>query len=223
MPGDQTWVMFVDTPFPFVRALEAEWEVIRDELARLHADEFIAWPEHSLHDGGWNTFGLFVFGQRQTDNCLRCPRTTALVEAIPGMKMAGFSRLAPGASIQPHRGYDAYARYVLRLHLGLDTNCDCALRVGEEIRAWEAGRVLIFCDATEHEAWNHGNTERTVLLVDFRNPRHRFRPLNPALSAELVAFVEGERWAQLGWRERFAWRMWKLARMGRTPPAADRP
>lgn len=215
--------MFVDTPFPFAMALEAEWETIRNELASLRAEHFIAWPERSLYDMGWNTFGLYAFGQKQEENCRRCPRTTALVEAIPGMKMAGFSRLGPGSAIHPHRGYDDYARYVLRLHLGLETNPDCALRVGGETRLWEAGRTLVFCDATEHEAWNRGTTERTVLLVDFRNPRYRFRPLNPALSAEFVAFVEGERWPELGWRERLAWRLWKLARLGRTPPAADRP
>ncbi len=213
--------MFVDAGFLFVDALEAEWRIIHEEMAALRSEAFIAWPERSLHDQGWDTFGLYVFGQKQFDNCRLCPRTSALVESIPGMKMAGFSRLAPGARIKPHRGYGAYARYVLRLHLTLETNPDCGLRVGSETRSWEEGRALIFCDATEHEAWNLGATERTVLLVDFRNPRYRFRPLNPALSAEFVEYVEHERWPALGWRDRMVWRLWKLARLGRTPPPAD--
>jgi beta-hydroxylase len=91
------------------------------------------------------------------------------------MSMAGFSRLDPGAHIKPRVGYDEYSRYVLRLHLGLETNQDCGLRVANETRSWEEGKTLIFCDAVEHEAWKRGTTTRTVVLLDFKNPRHRFR------------------------------------------------
>ena len=150
--------MFEDQArFPFAAELERNWTVIRDEMIALGEPGFIAWPEKSLYgDTGWSTFGLYAFGQKQAENCALCPRTTALVESIPGMSMAGFSRLAPGAHIKPHVGYDEYSRYVLRLHLALETNPDCALRVADETRAWQDGRTLIFCDAAEHEAWNRG-------------------------------------------------------------------
>src|SRR5207248_2938339 len=129
---------------------------------------------------------------------------------------------APGAHLQPHVGYDRYSRYVLRLHLGLETNADCALRVAGEMRSWQEGRALVFCDAVEHEAWNRGTTTRTVLLLDFKNPRYRFRPLNPSLSVELVDYVEKVRWPDMRFRERLRWRLWKLAQWGRTPPPAGR-
>ena len=215
-------LMFEDrSRFSFAAELERHWTVVRDEMVALRETGFIAWPEKSLYgETGWSTFGLYVFGQKQAENCALCPRTTALVESIPGMSMAGFSRLAPGAHIRPHVGYDEYSRYVLRLHLALETNPDCALRVADETRAWADGRSLIFCDAVEHEAWNRGTTTRTVLLVDFKNPRYRFRLLNPGLSPEFVTFVETVRWPAMNWRERMKWRMWKLSHLGRTPPPA---
>ena len=215
--------MFEDAAqFPHAAELERNWGVIRDEMVALRSTGFMAWPEKSLYadTGGWSTFGLYAFGQKQKENCALCPRTTALVESVPGMVMAGFSRLAPGAHIKPHVGYDEYSRYVLRLHLALETNPDCALRVADETRAWEEGKTLVFCDAVEHEAWNRGTTTRTVLLLDFKNPRYRFRLLNPGLSTEFVDFVENVRWPDLTWQERMKWRLWKFTRFGRQPPPA---
>lgn len=207
--------------FPFAAELEKNWQIIRNEMIALRTAGFIAWPEKSLYgEKGWSTFGLYAFGQKQAANCALCPRTTAFVEAVPGLAMAGFSRLDPGAHIKPHVGYDEYSRYVLRLHLGLETNTDCALRVGHERRAWEEGRALVFCDAVEHEAWNRGTTTRTVLLLDFKNPRYRFRVLNPGLSTEFVDFVENVRWPEMNFRERMRWRLWKLTHLGRKPPPA---
>ena len=214
--------MFEDPArFPFAAELERNSQVIRDEMIALRETGFIAWPEKSLYGkSGWNTFGLYAFGEKQAENCALCPRTTALVEAIPGLAMAGFSRLAPGAHIKPHVGYDEYSRYVLRLHLALETNEHCALRVADETRSWVNGRTLIFCDAVEHEAWNRGTTTRTILLLDFKNPQYRFRVLNPALSVEFVDFIENVRWPIMNWRERMKWRFWKLSHLGRRPPPA---
>ena len=212
------------TQFPFAAGLEENWEIIRNEMLALHSRGFFAWPEKSLYgDAGWTTFGLYAFGQKETANCALCPRTSNLLKTVPGLVTAGFSRLAPGAHIKPHVGYDEYSRYVLRLHLPLETNPSCAIRVGQQIRAWEEGQVLIFCDAIEHEAWNRGGTVRTLLLLDFKNPRYRFRVLNPSFSAEFVDFVENVRWPEMNFREKCAWRLWKLAHAGRTPSPAAGP
>jgi len=214
--------MFEDpTRYSFAAKLERNWRIIRDEMIALRSTGFIAWPEKSLYgESGWSTFGLYAFGQKQAANCAVCPRTTELLESMPGMTMAGFSRLTPGTHIKPHVGYDEYSRFVLRLHLGLETNPDCAIRVGGETRSWEDGKTVIFCDAVEHEAWNRGTTTRTVLLVDFKNPRYRFRMLNPGLSLEFVAFVEQVRWPEMNFSERMRWRLWKLTHLGRKPPPA---
>ena len=85
--------MFADAAqFPFAAELERHWQTIRDEMVALRTTGFIAWPEKSLYgETGWSTFGLYAFGQKQTANCALCPRTTELVESIPGLTTAGFS------------------------------------------------------------------------------------------------------------------------------------
>ncbi len=153
--------------FPFVRALETHWRLIRAEFSALTPAQLMPWPEKMLYDQGWQVFGLFAFGRRLDKNCAQCPRTAELVAAVPEMTTAGFSVLAPGTHIRPHVGY---SNTVLRCHLGIDVPPDCALRVAGETRAWEEGRCLIFDDTVEHEAWNRSPSTRTVLLIDFKRP-----------------------------------------------------
>lgn len=158
--------MFFDTSsFPFTEPLERQWEAIRREFEALDAQAFSAWPERRLYNYGWDVFGLHFFGKRYDENCQRCPVAASVVESIPGMTSAGFSVLAGGAYIKPHRGY---TKAVLRLHLGLIVPEQCGLRVGSETRAWSEGKVLVFDDTNEHEAWNRSDERRVVLLVDFR-------------------------------------------------------
>jgi aspartate beta-hydroxylase len=68
--------------------------------------------------------------------------------------------------------------------------------VGTETRGWEEGRLLIFDDSFQHEAWNHSDAVRTVLIFDTWNPA-----LSPgereATRAVLVA-VQGFEAALLG-------------------------
>jgi beta-hydroxylase len=209
--------MFYDTTlFPFTALLEGSWRGIRAELDALTGEEFIDWPEHSLYgDRGWKTFGLYAFGQRQPEGCARCPQTETLVRQIPGLMMAGFSRLTPGAHIVPHCGYEGYSGYVLRLHLGLDVPAGCAIRVGTETRGWQEGKCLVFDDSFEHEAWNRGERTRTVLLCDFLNPLRR-RPLllNPKFTPELIRYIEQEHLPTRGLGQRLLWYLWKTANPG---------
>ena len=43
----------------------------------------------------------------------------------------------------------------------------CGIRIGDQVRAWEEGKCLVFDDAYEHEVWNRTEEERVLLLVDF--------------------------------------------------------
>ena len=179
--------MFLDpNKFDFVRTLEANWRTIKDELDALVPGEFVDWPERQLHGHGWTVFGLVAFGKPLSDNCARCPRTSTLLQSIPGMSMAGFSALAPGTAILPHCGYTTQ---VLRCHLGLVTYPQAGIRVGHEVRSWEQGKCLVFDDTVEHEAWNHGPHTRIVLLVDFAKAGVG-NPYMDAVPAETQAIVE---------------------------------
>ena len=148
-PGHQAFYESQD--FPFLAPLEAQWDVIHQELLALRGAYFIDWSERYLYKEGWTTFGLYAYGIAIGKNCALCPETTRLIEAIPNLMTAGFSSLAPGTHITPHTGYP---EGVLRCHLGLVVSDEdpvvLALRCGGEVRTWQPGKCLVFDDTLEH-------------------------------------------------------------------------
>ncbi len=160
--------MFFDPArFEFVKSLEANWQTIQQELVHLKDGNFLDWPEKHLYGDGWKVFGLYSFGIRMDKNCALCPQTTKLVEQIPGLVTAGFSRMQPNTHIAPHTGHP---EGVLRCHLGLIVPKACGIRVGNDVRHWEAGKCMVFDDTVDHEAWNKSDESRIILLLDFKAP-----------------------------------------------------
>jgi aspartyl/asparaginyl beta-hydroxylase (cupin superfamily) len=129
------------------------------------------------------------------------------VRHIPGLKTAMFSIFEPGKHLPAHRGpYNG----VLRLHLGLivpDAEPDkIAIRVDRQVCRWQEGKVLIFDDAYEHEAWNHSSETRVVLFVDFVKPlRFPARLVNWALMnlAVFTPFIQEGMDNHKAWEKRF--------------------
>jgi ornithine lipid ester-linked acyl 2-hydroxylase len=184
MPVDAA-VFYDPADFPFSASLEASWKVVLHELTALGDAAFQPWPETHLYGRGWDAFGLYLLGNKFEDNCRLCPETTRLVEAIPGMKSAGFSALQPGTHISPHVGY---SHELVVCHLALVVPDGCGIRVGGEVRHWTPGKCLIFNDMVEHEAWNRGPARRVVLLMEVtRDGSAQLGEL--AMSSELGGFV----------------------------------
>ena len=174
--GDKTF--FETEAFPWVAGIEAEWTTIRKELDALmvRRDEIpnfqdISKAQKALTEGNdWKTFIFYTFGNKNKENCARCPETERLLNSIPGMKSGMFSILAPRKYIAPHRG--PY-KGVLRYHLGLMIPApegSSRIRVGSDVRAWKEGKSMIFDDSNEHEVWNDNDSYRVVLFVDFVRP-----------------------------------------------------
>ena len=181
--------------FPFLNELEDNWKTVLEELDSILYNEveanksyFTPWHETDIYSGSWDVYGLYSFGDKLESNCKYCPRTTELIEAIPGMVTAGFSALGPETHIKPHVGY---TNQVLRCHLGLvgpeittidksgnywlrtgidpeDKLPTCGMRVDDSIFQWNPGKAFVFDDTKEHEAWNFGNRTRFILLIDFK-------------------------------------------------------
>jgi beta-hydroxylase len=164
--------------FPWAKEIERQWQAIRAELDCVlqRQEELPTFQDISTDvktittDGRWKTFFLVGFGVRSQHNIAACPNTWKAVRTIPGLKTAMFSIFEPGKHLPPHRGpYNG----VLRLHLGLvvpEPADRLAIRVKDEVCHWQEGKVLIFDDAFEHEAWNHTSQTRVVLFVDFVKP-----------------------------------------------------
>jgi aspartyl/asparaginyl beta-hydroxylase (cupin superfamily) len=172
--------------FPWIAALEAQTDVIRDELLGVVGDD-AAFRPYVRSDGArpprdigglrdnlaWSAFYLIENGAIVPAAAARCPKTLAAVESTPLCKARGatpsvlFSLLRPGARIPPHTGHNN-ARLIC--HLPLIVPGGCGLRVGHETRAWAPGETLIFDDSMEHEAWNDSGEIRVVLLFDVWRP-----------------------------------------------------
>jgi ornithine lipid ester-linked acyl 2-hydroxylase len=159
--------MFIDPDqFPFTKLLADSWAVIRDEYLALPANLSDPWVQRDMYDGDWTVFGLYALG-RPIPAAARCPQTCRILEQVPALSMAAFSRLAGGAHIKPHSGW---AKSVYRFHLGLVTPPGCWFRSGEETRPWTEGRCLVFDDLIEHEARNESDRIRVILILDVLRP-----------------------------------------------------
>ena len=164
--------------FPWTRDLEAGWQAVRAELEevlrapeRLPSFQEISRDQVNLtRDDRWKTYFLYGYGYKMPANCARCPETTRLVEAVPGMETAFFSILAPRKHIPLHRG--PY-RGVIRAHLPLvvpEPRARCRIEVGGQEAVWEEGRCLVFDDTYKHQVWNDTDGTRVVLFLDVRRP-----------------------------------------------------
>jgi beta-hydroxylase len=148
------------SPLTIFSPLTEHWIEIRDEYDRVIPDT-TSWHE-SIHNGRWDVIGLRFQGLDLV-SLDYAPTTYSLCSVIPGIDTFGFSILRPGCEIIPHRGY---SNKLIRIHLGLYTNGNAKIRVGNQEASWHDGELLIFDDTQVHSAWNHGNNDRVILLLD---------------------------------------------------------
>lgn len=224
--GDATF--FPVERFPWIAEVEAHTDVIREELERVLADRD-ALPNFQdiskdqieiTDDDHWKTFFLFGYGFRARMNTEMCPRTSEIMQRIPGMTTAMFSILSPRKHILDHRG--PY-KGVLRYHLGLIIPQDresCRIRVGDDIRHWEEGKSLIFDDTFNHEVWNDTDETRVVLFVDVIRPLPFPESLINKLIIKVIGispFVQDAKRNQEAWEKRY--REFKAAQAAETAQA----
>ncbi len=172
--------------FDWAPAMESATDAIRAELVNVLSEgaDFRPYVEndpdrpnrdfHGLNeDPNWTALYLFKGGKPVEENARRFPKTMAALENVPltsiGVRTPDvlFSRLEPGAHIPPHTGI---LNCRLICHLPLIVPAGCWLRVGNETRQWEQGKLLIFDDSMEHEAKNPSGELRIILLFDTWRP-----------------------------------------------------
>lgn len=186
-PDIPSQTYFTRDQVPWVAALEDATDAIRDEAAAVVADGELppflhgtdatkigSYLSGTRHAPSWDAFFFYRDGARVEDSAARAPRTAALLETLPLVRIAGsapeicFSLLTPGTVIEKHSGV---ANFRIVVHLPLLVPQDCALNVGGELHAWQEGRCVAFDDTFVHEAWNRDEQQlRVVLLLDAWNP-----------------------------------------------------
>lgn len=173
--------------FPWFDQLEAATADIQAELrALLDAPGDLVRPYVRFEDGtpenewspldgslDWSACFLWEYGEPNPGVLARCPKTAALLDALPLARIPGrapnafFSVLRPNSKIPPHTGV-TNTRAII--HLALEVPPGCGFRVGNETREWVEGQAFAFDDSIEHEAWNDSDRRRAVLIIDSWNP-----------------------------------------------------
>lgn len=171
--------------FSWVRVLVAALPSMQAELAEVLSDGVGLQPYvattpgrpnrgHALlDDPQWSAYHLWKDGVPTDDARRRCPVTLAALEAAPLPRIAGrspmalFSVLRPHTHIPPHNGM---LNTRLICHIPLIVPSGCRLRVGNTTRDVAVGKVIIFDDSVEHEAWNDSDQTRVVLLFEIWRP-----------------------------------------------------
>ena len=225
--------VFPASVFPWISKLEAEVPVIQSELAGVmeQADslpgvEEIS-PDHAriARERRWRSFFLHAYGYRSGPACAVCPRTAALVDAIPDLETAFFSVLRPGAHLPRHRGV---TKALVTCHLPLSVPSDaekCWIEVEGQRHHWQVGGAFVFDDTRMHEVRNDSEESRVVLLIHVR------RPLSfPGSLAgnTFMAAVKRSPFIKDGVRNQKAWerqflipRLERRSRLGRIAPAVE--
>jgi hypothetical protein len=192
--------------YPFLSPLVAAVPAILKELTA--ATRWFDWPETNLYspDEGmsWRVYPfLHTFPATSPassvwieESVKACPTTAKLLQSLPHIRTALFSRMGPGTVLSTHTGWADLSNHVLRCHLALHVPDEemqpCGLIVDGEVRYHRAGEVIIFDDSKEHSAFNHHDSKwRYVLIFDLMRP-----PTLPpgtatgATTEELQSFID---------------------------------
>jgi aspartyl/asparaginyl beta-hydroxylase (cupin superfamily) len=173
--SDFAWVAELEAAAPAIRAeLEAMLASDTGLVPYVAADPDRPAKRHALlDDPRWSAFHLYRGGEPVPENVARCPATMAALAQVPLPRIRGrapiamFSVLRAGTHIPPHNGM---LNTRLICHLPVIAPPKCRLRVGNQVRPVEEGRMMIFDDSIEHEAWNDGDATRVVLLFEIWRP-----------------------------------------------------
>jgi prolyl 4-hydroxylase len=157
--------------YGFSRNVEASADLIGRDLENVlrASDGFQPYRvDEIVPRGRWEAFYFRIGTTWFDENRKLCPHTFCVLESVPRLaEIAVFSALAPGTHLVPHCG--AW-NCKITFHLALVIPENCGLRVANETRAWQPGKLVAFDDTFEHEAWNNSDQPRYVLLFDVWHP-----------------------------------------------------
>jgi hypothetical protein len=175
--------------FPWAAALEQKSDIIINEfLSKLKRDEEAAAKkkrkqreEDNLFSGdsawqnevmgkGWSAFRLQRLGEWNVPNCQEFPNTYELLKSlnIPlAVRGVCFARQGADSGVAPHSDG---RNFILTAHLGLKLPDGCWIKVGEEEKGWEEGKLTILDTSFQHSTGNPSPDDRHVLIIDFWHP-----------------------------------------------------
>ena len=171
---------------PWVGQLERQFPLIREEI--LAGLDLAADGRPYLHDGhrlaggqwqplvnrmSWASVHLYSRGVANRPVIDKFPVTLSALAQVPLATSNGnpaevfVSVLAPRTRIPEHFGVSSA---ILTAHLPIVVPPGCGLKVHEETRTPEEGKVMVFDDTWQHCAWNDSDQQRVVLIFELWHP-----------------------------------------------------
>jgi len=160
--------------FHWIEFVEFNWLKIRSELEThlLSNPRLNSGNKSQLvnNHGSWKTMPLMTWGVEFHRNIINFPNTISVLKQVPGLVSVSFNLLEKNSEINSHFGE---TNACVRVHLGLfipDDASKIGFKVNDISKSWEKGKVMVFCDAYEHNAWNHTDQDRYIILLDIIRP-----------------------------------------------------
>ena len=162
--------LYFPSLFPQLEILTDNYEIIKKEYEQCNIS--YDWPEKELYskDSEWKVIPLYAFGKWNKN--VNFPKTIKILEQIPDLKTALFSKLGPKTTLKPHQGWAELSNFVLRTHLGIQVpkKGKCGIVVKKSFRQIENGKLITFDDSLMHYGLNETEEDRVVLIVDIARP-----------------------------------------------------
>ena len=185
VPGRRNTPFWDTSKVPFVAALEASADAIRQELDAFLADNVNSLKLESdfilVTKGSWTEYILWMDGEFNVAHCAQFPvacRTVANFPLVTGWEkdakeytlqgQVTFMRVTPGTHLRPHTGQ---INNRLTVQLPLIVPEGVSIRVANTTRNYTQGKVIIFDDSYEHEVKHEGASgDRYVLYMTAHHP-----------------------------------------------------
>ncbi|KAI7836855.1 hypothetical protein COHA_009308 [Chlorella ohadii] len=166
--------------YKWLEALEKQTPVILQEFLEVTADPELERKGNNIwvpavrgdaagYGDDWRTLVLQDRGYWDEDNEKLFPKTAKIFQDMDAPTLeVFFARQPPGTGVKRHTDY---VNFVQTTHLGLIVpEGDCWMKVGEHVRNWEVGKVMICETSYYHETFNNTSDTRIVLIMRHCHP-----------------------------------------------------
>lgn len=176
---------------PAAAIILENYQIIQKEVSQIINERngtLIAHPLDKMYDqGGWETLSFINWDIPIPINKKKAPTISRIIDENPTIVSISINILKKGKVIKEHCG-DTNA--IVRCHLGIDIPAqlpDCGFQVNETQKSWQNGKLLLFCDAYNHKAWNKSNKDRVIISFDII--RNKFFHQKKKITLKVRAFL----------------------------------
>jgi aspartyl/asparaginyl beta-hydroxylase (cupin superfamily) len=160
---------FDSDSWKYSKTLKNSFDDLRKEFEQANQNSFedsdSSYSHVDIKSAGWKFLSFITKSKYHRSNIEQFPTVRRLIKEIPIYDNCLFSIIAPGVSVPSHTGFsDAH----FRVHLGIKTDGQAWIRVGDQTQHWKEKEVLIFNDYANHEVCNPSDKIRVVFLFDIK-------------------------------------------------------